>query len=107
MRFVFEFDLMLRSWVCCLIFLWHSSFLGFVVNVLGLLFIWIFCSAQWVCCLISLWHISFYGFVIHSDSLIITVNLLSDLLWHSSFSRFVVHLVHFPFFPTKQDFREN
>ena len=106
MRFVSEFDLMLWSWVCCLIFLWHSSFSGFVVNVLGLLFIWIFCSAQWVCCLISLWHISFYGFVIHSDSLIITVNLLSDLLWHSSFLGFLFILFIFLSFH-KQDFRGN
>ena len=38
MTFVFEFDLMFQSWVCYLISLWHSSFSGFVVNVLGLLF---------------------------------------------------------------------
>ena len=107
MRFVFEFDLMFQSWVCYLISLWHSSFSGFFVNVLGLLFIWICCSAQWVCCLISLWRISFYGFVSHSDLLIIIVDLLYDLLWHSSFSRFSIHLVHFPFFLTNQGFRGN
>ena len=102
------------GWRLCLSLIWCSN-LGFaiwslygIVHFLGLLLMfWVCCSAQWVCCLISLWHISFYGFVIHSDLLIITVDLLFDLLWHSSFSRFFVHLVHFPFFSTKQDFRGN